>query len=255
MAEAYLKKAQEVVNSAIVLDEKGYSDDARKTYMKALEWFEMAAKYERSQITRVRIQEKMSIYVRRVEVLKAQSELIAMPKSKSLPKYLQTINCTLCFVNRPPGEISNCIVCENLVCSGCMHKCEICKGNVCENDLDRTVVGNICISHKSAKEFHCDIVKQPQLPPHVKQEKVERKEESDEKKEEKSDKESDEKKEEKSDEESDEEKECIICKCSIENPSAIVPCGHFKFCNECIITLKTCPICRSPVTSILKLFG
>ena len=53
-------------------------------------------------------------------------------------------------------------------------------------------------------------------------------------------------------EEAEEEKLCKICYAN-EADTAIAPCGHCA-CEDCITTIKKCPICRSDVNSTLKIF-
>jgi hypothetical protein len=56
----------------------------------------------------------------------------------------------------------------------------------------------------------------------------------------------------------EEQKECTVC---LERPAhvAVVPCGHRCFCTnaECsarVSALRTCPICRTPMTGTLRIF-
>ena len=384
MSKTYLKKAEEVVNSAIALDHKGFSKDAVQAYMKALEWFEMAAKYEPVGVTRVRIQEKMAMYVRRVEALKAPDELLAMPKTyvpkhlrpqasaqkssepkPSEPNQIKYGRYSVCGVCRKLlKDLSKCHVCNELCCPGCMHICELCNNNVCDKDLDRTVVGNVCVSHSSPKEiqpqqvnikeiqpisgntistnnnvgnitfseqprklvvqpvvraretrpktercivcrknkllesvskcvvcneFAChecmysceicygsvcdnDIDKKSvpavcvthRLPKQIQPKIVEREVEleiikpveiqsveikheiinpivqDDEKLQ---------------DDEKSKEQECIICLEVIVNNTAVIPCGHMKFCQECLMPYDKCPTCRGPKVSVLRVYG
>lgn len=48
-------------------------------------------------------------------------------------------------------------------------------------------------------------------------------------------------------------KECIVC---LDAPSKVLlnPCGHAQFCNKCATQLKTCPVCRSDVLTVIKVF-
>merc|ERR1712008_159956 len=45
---------------------------------------------------------------------------------------------------------------------------------------------------------------------------------------------------------------CVIC---LENPQemAIDPCGHLSMCEECIKSVKDCPICRGPIHKAMKI--
>ena len=45
--------------------------------------------------------------------------------------------------------------------------------------------------------------------------------------------------------------ECLIC--LTEKKSVIVnPCGHFYMCSACATALTRCPICRGPVSGLLR---
>lgn len=47
---------------------------------------------------------------------------------------------------------------------------------------------------------------------------------------------------------------CIIC-WSGKATHVVVPCGHQAYCSDCVPkTLADCPICRVPMTSVIKLF-
>lgn len=363
-AQEYLKKAQEVVASAIALDEKGFPADAIQTYMKALEWFEMAAKYEPNPTTRARIQDKMGDYVHRIEILKKKLQWTPIQKVSSI----QRTSCDICHINNKPGGVSKCNVCINVACSDCMHTCELCHekvcdkdldrmvvGNicnihtiantaqlnkpiqsnncnvcyklskdlytcdvcnklncskciytcdlchdrVCERDLDRAVSGNICIYHASPKEVQTisknvtigkdvtfsqtcsadaschmtngiqqaetksqELIVQPiklieQIQPGVVLqeqitidlkppiENIQKGVQSEQENDEEDDKEDDKHK----------STDCIICFEDIKGPSAVVPCGHVGFCYDCLKPTKLCPICREPITHILKIYG
>lgn len=55
--------------------------------------------------------------------------------------------------------------------------------------------------------------------------------------------------------------ECKICLDALAQPAGVaIPCGHGGFCYECINiphaagTLTTCPLCRSPIESVNKLY-
>jgi len=45
---------------------------------------------------------------------------------------------------------------------------------------------------------------------------------------------------------------CVVC---LENPQemAIDPCGHMSMCEECMKTVKDCPVCRGPIDKTMKI--
>jgi len=45
---------------------------------------------------------------------------------------------------------------------------------------------------------------------------------------------------------------CVVCK-SIPKDIAFLPCAHFSCCDTCSKQLNTCPICRQPIQTKLKL--
>jgi len=45
---------------------------------------------------------------------------------------------------------------------------------------------------------------------------------------------------------------CVVCK-SIPKDIAFLPCSHFSCCDTCSKQLNTCPICRQPIQTKLKL--
>jgi len=45
---------------------------------------------------------------------------------------------------------------------------------------------------------------------------------------------------------------CVVCK-SVPKDIAFLPCAHFSCCNICSKQLNTCPICRQPIQTKLKL--
>jgi Leucine-rich repeat (LRR) protein len=50
--------------------------------------------------------------------------------------------------------------------------------------------------------------------------------------------------------------ECVICLSSTKTHTT-VPCGHFVCCEKCSVDLsrsKVCPICRKPISSLMKIF-
>ena len=50
------------------------------------------------------------------------------------------------------------------------------------------------------------------------------------------------------------EKLCAICMDS-QITHVLVPCGHAKFCFNCVENVKECPVCRGAVTMCVKLFS
>lgn len=48
-------------------------------------------------------------------------------------------------------------------------------------------------------------------------------------------------------------RDCIVC-CEKECQVACMPCGHFSTCVPCGHSLKTCPMCRAPVKSLVRVF-
>lgn len=48
--------------------------------------------------------------------------------------------------------------------------------------------------------------------------------------------------------------ECVICFEPPETQYLVIPCGHAPLCEECIQRIQMCPVCRSPITHIQKLF-
>ncbi|ELP87739.1 inhibitor of apoptosis 1, diap1, putative [Entamoeba invadens IP1] len=51
----------------------------------------------------------------------------------------------------------------------------------------------------------------------------------------------------------DDSKVCRICLENQKN-TVFIPCGHICSCSECASKLDKCPICRAPITSIVKTF-
>jgi len=50
---------------------------------------------------------------------------------------------------------------------------------------------------------------------------------------------------------------CVICLINSRS-HVLIPCGHKLFCGECaggLLVSKICPMCRTPIQSILKVFG
>ena len=55
------------------------------------------------------------------------------------------------------------------------------------------------------------------------------------------------------------ENKCVICLSQTDRKSALVPCGHTQLCNDCIEEtkkglLKTCPLCRTDIDSVIKIY-
>ena len=50
------------------------------------------------------------------------------------------------------------------------------------------------------------------------------------------------------------EKECSICMTYIKKKIALVPCGHTDICQECSNKIKTCPICKSEIEKVIRIF-
>lgn len=46
---------------------------------------------------------------------------------------------------------------------------------------------------------------------------------------------------------------CAIC---LERRKAyiLIPCGHYSYCGECVVTLKDCAICRSKIVETVRVF-
>jgi len=239
MSQEYLKKAEEILNAAIVIDKKGLVADAIKGYMKGLDWLEMAAKYEPRQIERIRLKERMNIYANRIETLKA-AQLTTLSKIY-VPEYLKrknptTLPCKVCTSDTLLNDLVICNVCDLAICPKCIYVCLICGLPVCTNDLDQKVIGKVCYIHTSPKETVSLIVSAPPAPKILKQAEEQSKEVK---------------------EEQPNIKECVICIDNLTNPSAVVPCGHTGFCFKCVSdpAIKACPTCRGPIERILKLFG
>jgi cellular nucleic acid-binding protein len=49
------------------------------------------------------------------------------------------------------------------------------------------------------------------------------------------------------------EKLCIICM-DKNKEYIVVPCGHFKYCAECVKKINTCSTCRGKIDSYVKVF-
>jgi len=52
---------------------------------------------------------------------------------------------------------------------------------------------------------------------------------------------------------------CEVCLIAARSGVALVPCGHSRFCTSCAETVAAmdsgCPICRSPITMVLRVFS
>jgi len=54
---------------------------------------------------------------------------------------------------------------------------------------------------------------------------------------------------------SDMDGECRIClDAGIDTQRAFFPCGHQVCCDKCIISVKLCPMCRSPIKQLFKIY-
>jgi len=242
ISAAYLKKAADYLSAAVVEDQKGFKAEAIHNYTKGLEWLEMAAKYHPSQIERTRITEKICYYAERIQILKSDTKNHAVKRLEAKPLKRP---CKVCNGGTLLQDLSFCNICTHHICPKCIHLCEVCNLPVCTNDLDRDVVGNVCFTHASPKEtekikpncFTQPIAANPPVaiekPVILEQPKIQQEEKP----------------------EQSNAKECVICLDEIERPSAIDPCGHTNFCYDCLEGVQLCPICRGPITKILKLFG
>ena len=47
--------------------------------------------------------------------------------------------------------------------------------------------------------------------------------------------------------------ECSVCLDARKN-MIVFPCAHFAICDKCVDSLKLCPICRTPITSIRRVY-
>jgi len=53
------------------------------------------------------------------------------------------------------------------------------------------------------------------------------------------------------------EDDCVIC-FDGKREVAVTPCGHVCFCKDCAVAYKKeklCPTCRSPITSLVRIFN
>ena len=49
--------------------------------------------------------------------------------------------------------------------------------------------------------------------------------------------------------------QCGLCLCLVRNNCVILPCFHSSFCEECLIGITTCPMCRVPIKQYNRLFN
>jgi hypothetical protein len=49
------------------------------------------------------------------------------------------------------------------------------------------------------------------------------------------------------------ENECCVCFQQIKQKVACIPCGHTQFCEECLMKVSCCPLCKTKYTQILKI--
>ncbi|RHY41775.1 hypothetical protein DYB34_008711 [Aphanomyces astaci] len=47
--------------------------------------------------------------------------------------------------------------------------------------------------------------------------------------------------------------ECVICMDEVRN-AVCIPCGHLSSCFDCLSSASTCPICRTPIQSVVKIY-
>jgi len=50
---------------------------------------------------------------------------------------------------------------------------------------------------------------------------------------------------------------CEVCFVAPREGFALVPCGHARFCERCanrIAVMDTCPVCRSNITMVMRIF-
>lgn len=52
-----------------------------------------------------------------------------------------------------------------------------------------------------------------------------------------------------------EENQCIICFGYTHKTKVLIPCCHTKYCDDCIMKLDTCSLCRTKVTMIKKIYN
>jgi len=50
---------------------------------------------------------------------------------------------------------------------------------------------------------------------------------------------------------------CEVCFVAPREGFALVPCGHARFCESCanrVAVVDTCPVCRSSITMVMRIF-
>jgi len=50
---------------------------------------------------------------------------------------------------------------------------------------------------------------------------------------------------------------CEVCFVAPREGFALVPCGHARFCESCanrVVVMDTCPVCRSNITMVMRIF-
>ena len=47
---------------------------------------------------------------------------------------------------------------------------------------------------------------------------------------------------------------CVVCFEPLVNQYALVPCGHTTVCNDCATGMTSCPVCREPVQSVMRIY-
>jgi hypothetical protein len=52
----------------------------------------------------------------------------------------------------------------------------------------------------------------------------------------------------------DQKLECKICLLEIDSCWAVAPCGHAGFCRECLLPLRSCPICRATKEGMTRIY-
>lgn len=87
----YLQKGTEFARKAIEADTAGRYQEAYTLYCNALEWLQMAVKYERNKRTNVRVTERMRRYLERAEQLKA---VLQTGAAQGMPQTEQSGNAT-----------------------------------------------------------------------------------------------------------------------------------------------------------------
>lgn len=115
--------------------------------------------------------------------------------------------------------MTQCRKCQEYCCSSCIMTCEQCDKMYCKNH----VYDHDCLTKKSIQQHIEEKKVIPQQPTITEGEK---------------------------------ELECCICLDTMDCLSfVIVPCGHTKFHESCVKLLKNCPICRTEIKEIMKIFS